>query len=189
MKTSLTKLSSSLILFSLSLPLLAKPVAQVTDLQGQVFMVTADGKTSVLKAKEHLDEKTEILVEEGASVNLSDFYDASYQLTGGSHVKLFNKSVQLKKGKAWIQAKNERHGLVITTANGHVDFSKSEFVATFDHATNKTQVLVVNGELEVSNLLNKSMRVSVPGGAFSFIDPEIEGGGTSEPGASGPSVT
>lgn len=186
MKTSITKLSSSFILISLSLPLLAKPVAQVQELYGQVFMVTPEGKTSVLMTKDHLDERTEVLVEEGGSVTLSDFYDATYQLTGGSHVKLFNKSVQLKKGKAWILAKNERHPLVITTANGHVDFSKSEFIATFDQASNKTQVLVVNGELEVSNLLDKTLRLAVPGGSFSFIDPEIENGSPRAPVKVGP---
>jgi hypothetical protein len=186
MKTSLIKLSSSIILICLSFPLMAKPLAQVLNITGQVFMVTADGKTSLLKLNDHLEDKTEILVEEGASVTLGDFYDATYELTGGSHLKLFNRSVQLKKGKTWIQAKNDRHPLAVTTANGHIDFSKSEFITTFDHATNKTQILVVSGELAVSNLLDKSLRVSIPGGAFSYIDPEIEGGTPRSPMRVGP---
>ena len=125
------KLSSSLLLLSLSLSVWAKPIAQVVKVDGAVFVVTNEGKTSALRANEHIDEKSEVLVEEGASVTLNDYYDATYHLIGGSHLKFFDKSVQLKKGKTWIQSKNSRHKLIVTTANGLIEFSKSEFITTF----------------------------------------------------------
>jgi hypothetical protein len=178
MKTSLTKLKSSfVILLTLtSLPLWAKPVAQVTGISGQVFVITALGETSTLKMNDHLEEKSEIMVEEGATITINDYYDATYHLVGGTHLKFFNKSVQLKRGKAWIQSLSERHSLALTTANGHADFWKGEFITTFSQDTSRSQFLVVNGDIEVSNVLDRNMKYTVPAGSFSIIDPEVESG-------------
>ena len=176
MKTSLTKLSSSILLLTLSLSVWAKPVAQVVDVSGTVFVVTDDGQTSVLKVNEHLPEKSEVMVEEGASITLNDYYDSTYHLVGGSHLKFFNKSVQLKKGKTWIQSMNSRHPLALTTANGFVNYWKGEFIATFDQSTNRSQFLVVNGDVEVSNILERNMKYTVSAGKFTMIDPEVENG-------------
>ena len=176
MKTSLIKLSSNFLLLSLSLAVYAKPVAQVTEVSGGVFLITPEGKTSSLKFNQHIEDKSEIMVEDGASVTLNDYYDATYHLTGGSHLKFYNKAVQLKKGKTWIQSTNARHPLALTTANGNVDFWKGEFITTFDQRTGRTQVLVVNGDVEVSNILEKNMKYSVSAGNFTMIDPEVENG-------------
>lgn len=178
MKTSIIKLKSSLV-FSLtliSLSALAKPVAQVTDTKGQVFVITADGQTKSLKANDHVEDKAEVIVGEDGSITLNDYFDASYHLIEGSHIKFFNKSVQLKKGKAWIQSVNARHPLVLTTANGHVDYWKGEFITTFDQGKSKTQILVVNGDVEVSNILEKNMKYTVSAGTFTTIDPETDNG-------------
>lgn len=176
MKTSLTKLSSSFLLLSLSFTAWAKPVAQVIEVKGAVFVVTAEGQTKALKLHEHIEDKSEVMVEEGASITLNDYYDATYHLIGGSHLKFFNKSVQLKKGKTWIQSMNSKHPLALTTANGHVDYSKGEFITTFDHVTNRSQFLVVNGDVEVSNILDKNMKYTVSAGTFSMVDPDVENG-------------
>ena len=178
MKTFRTKLKSSLLLslVAASFPLLAKPVAQVTEVKGQVFIVTPEGTTRTLKVNDRLEDKSEVMVGEDGDVSLNDYYDSTYHLIEGSHLKFFNKSVQLKKGKTWIQSLNGRHPLALTTANAHVDFSKSEFIATFDQATSKTQVLVVNGEVEVSNVLDKNMKTTVAAGTFTLLDPEEENG-------------
>ena len=183
MKTFRTKLNSSLfrttVLLSLvvaSFPLLAKPVALVTEVKGQVFVVTPEGQTRTLKVNDRLEDKSEIMVGEDGDVSLNDYYDATYHLTHGSHLKFFNKSVQLKKGKAWIQSLTQRHPLALTTANAHVGFNKGEFIATFDQATSKSQVLVVNGEVEVSNVLDRNMKTTVSAGNFTLLDPEEENG-------------
>lgn len=178
MKTYLTKSKSNFFFLALLLasPVWAKPVAQVTAVNGGVFVVTPEGKTKSLKLNDHLDEKSEIMVEEGGNVTLNDYFDATYHLIGGSHMKLFSKSVQLKRGKTWIQAKNGSHELALTTANGLVEYGKSEFITTFDQATSRSQILVVNGDVEVSNILDKNMKYSVPAGSFTLVDPEVENG-------------
>ncbi len=181
MKTSLTKLSSSLLFLSLSLSVWARPVAQVTEISGTVFMVTTDGKTSALKLNQHLEERSEIMVSSGSSITLNDYYDATYHLISGSHLKFFNKSVQLKKGKAWIQASNAKHPLALTTANGYVNFSKGEFITIFDQMTSRSQVLVVNGEVDVSNILDMEMKYAIPAGSFTVVDSEVENGSPRAP--------
>ena len=178
MKTSHTKLKSSILLLLtlISFSALAKPVAQVVEVKGQVFVMTPSGQTKSLKANDHLEEKSEVIVGEHGSITLNDYYDATYHLIEGAHLKFFNKSVQLKKGKTWIQSLNARHPLVLTTANGHVDFLKGEFITTFDQSTSKTQVLVVSGEVEVSNVMEKNIKYTVSSGTFTMIDPESESG-------------
>lgn len=182
MKTSRTTLKSSLLLLGLfAFPLWAKPVVMVTELKGSVFVITPDGKTSSLKINSRLEDKSEIMVEEGGSVTLNDYYDATFHMIGGSHMKFFDKSVQLKRGKSWVQSQNGRHQLGLTTANGQTDFLKSEFIATFDQATSRTQILVVNGDVEVSNILDKNMKYTVSAGSFSLIDPDVENGSPRAP--------
>ena len=178
MKTSITKLKSSLFfsLAVLSFPLLAKPVAQVTEVKGQVFLITPDGKTKSVKVYDHLEEKSEVMVGEDGNITLNDYYDATYHMIEGSHIKFFDKSVQLKQGKTWIQSTNSRHPLSLTTANGNVDFWKGEFITTFDQGSSKTQVLVVNGEVEVSNILDRNLKHLVQAGNFTLVDPDVGNG-------------
>lgn len=177
MKTSITKLKSSLaIAVLLSGAAVAKPVAQVTGLTGSVFVITAQGKTHTLKVNDHLEHESEILVDEDATVVLNDYYDASYSFTGGSHAKFYDKSVQLKKGKSWVRGQGKKQSLVLTTANGHVNYKSAEFIATFDQASSRSQFLVVEGDVEVSNILNSELRYTVSAGNFSLIDPDKENG-------------
>ncbi len=183
MKTFLTKSKSSLLLLvALSAQgALAKPVAQVVDVVGQVFVISPAGKTVSIKVNDHIEEKSEVMVEEGGTISLNDYYDATYHLIGGSHMKVFNKSVQLKKGKVWVEAKNPGHALALITANGQVDFKKSEFVVTFDSTHSRSQFLIVNGDVDVSNVLNKDAKQTVSAGNFTLIDPEVENGSPRAP--------
>ena len=173
--------SSLLFIGLLALPLWAKPVAQVTEVTGAVFAITPEGKTLALKPQSHIEDKTELMVEEGASITLNDYYDATYHLIGGTHLKFYDKSVQLKRGKVWVESGTTKLPLALTTANGSVDFWKSEFIATFEQSNSRSQVLVVNGEVEVSNILDKNMKYTVSAGAFSLIDPEVENGAPRAP--------
>lgn len=176
MKTLLKRLSSSLLFLIISFSASARPVAQVVDVSGTAFVVNKLGKTKTIKKDQQIDEYSEVLVEEGAALTLNDYYNTSYHSTGGSHLKLFNKSIQLKKGKSWIKSMTSKYPLSVTTANGQVDFSKGEFIVTFDQTTNRSQYFVISGEVEVSNILNKEIKYQIPAGSFSFIDPDVDNG-------------
>lgn len=179
MKTFLTKSKSSFILLSLvavSAYAETKPVAQVTAVKGTVFVVTPEGSTKTVKMNDHIPLKSELMVDEGSSITVNDYYDATYHLASGSHVKFFDKSIQLKRGKTWVQSQSARHPLALTTANGNVNYWKGEFITTFDQATSRSQILVVNGEVEVSNILDQNMKYQVPAGSFTLVDPEVENG-------------
>jgi hypothetical protein len=189
MKTFLTNLKFSffIALALLSCSVFSKPIAQVTHMSGQVFMVSVDGKTKTLKVNDHIDEKSEVLVGEDGAITLIDYYDSTYHLLNGSHIKFFNKSVQLKSGKAWIQSTGSRHQLSVTTANGHVNYNKSDFVITFDQSHSKTQVLVIHGETEVSHVLDRNIKQVVTGGSFTTLGPEENSGLPRQPTKVGPS--
>lgn len=178
MKTLITKSKNSffLALAVVALPVWAKPVAQVTELKGNVFIVSETGATKALKLNDHVDDKAELLVGEDGAITLNNYFNVTYHLTNSSHMKVYEKSVQLKKGKAWIQSSTARHHLMLTTANAHVEFKKGEFIATFDQNSAKTQVLVVNGDVELANVLDRNMRHALTAGTFSVIDPEVEEG-------------
>ena len=183
MKTFLSRSKSSLILLALlaTAAAQAKPIAQVTTVSGNVFVITPDGQTTSLKVNDHLELKSEVMVDEGGSITLNDYYDATYHLTGGSHVKFFDKSVQLKRGKTWIQSTSSRYPLALTTANGHAAFGKGEFITTFDQLSSRSQVLVVNGDVEVSNILDKDMKQTISAGSFTIVDPEVDNGSPRAP--------
>ena len=173
MKTSLTKLSSSLLLLSLPFSLWAKPMGLVTKISGKVFVTTEEGKTSTLRLNQTVDEKSEILVPTDSALTLNDYYDGTFHLVGGSHLKLFDKSVQLKTGKVWVQSMNSRHPLALTTANGQVNYLKGEFIAIYDKPTKRSQILVVDGEVDVANILDQQMKYSIPAGSFTVVDDDV----------------
>ncbi|HLT22316.1 MAG TPA: hypothetical protein VKZ84_02695 [Bacteriovoracaceae bacterium] len=177
MKISRTKLKISLILIAClgTLTSWAKPVAQVQEVKGLAFVITPSGNTKKIKSFDILEERSELLVEEGTQVSLNDYYNATYHLTGGTHVKFYDRSIQLKKGKAWVKSLSQAP-LIMTTANGSVQFTGGQFIATFDQVTNRSQVLVVQGDVDVSNILDQNLSYTVTQGNFTVIDPEVDNG-------------
>jgi len=173
MKTSLTKLSSSLLLLSLPFSLWAKPMGLVTKISGKVFVTTEEGKTSTLRLNQTIDEKSEILVPTDSALTINDYYDGTFHLVGGSHLKLYDKSVHLKTGKVWVQSMNSRHPLALTTANGQVNYLKGEFIAIYDKPTKRSQILVVDGEVDVANIHDQQMKYSIPAGSFTVVDDDV----------------
>jgi hypothetical protein len=178
MKISLIKLKISLTAFVLitATCVWGKPVGQVVEVSGVVFLVTPEGKTKTLKISDHIDEKSEVLLSENSTMIVNDYYDASYHLTEGGHYKFFDKSIQVKKGKTWVRSLNSRHVLALTTANGFLSFNKGEFIVTFDNSSSRSQVMVVSGSVEVSNILEKNFTQIVSEGTFTLIDPDVDDG-------------
>jgi len=145
----------------------------VTKITGKVFVTTEEGKTTTLRLNQTIDEKSEILVPTDSALTLNDYYDGTFHLTGGSHLKLFDKSVQLKTGKVWVQSMNSRYPLALTTANGQVNYLKGEFIAIYDKPTKRSQILVVDGEVDVANILDQQLKYSIPAGSFTVVDDDV----------------
>lgn len=178
MKTSLTKSKNSFlfVLALLTTSAFARPVIEVVTVKGSVFAVSPAGKTATLKPHDRVEELSEIMIEDGGTVLFRDSYNGTYQFTGGSHVKLFDKSIELKSGKAWVKCANTQFPLSLSTANGRADFLKSEFIVTFEPEKTRSQFLVINGEVELSNPLDRHGRFKVPAGTFSVVDPAVDHG-------------
>lgn len=188
MKTSITKLKTSFLIFTLTLSSVsfAKVVAKVTEVKGNVFAILPEGKTVKVTPNFHLDENSEILVSEDGLVTFYDYYDTTYHLNGSSHIKMLDKSAHLKSGKVWIQSTHTNTPLSLITANAHVDYWKSEFITSFDQNSGKSQVMVVGGDLDVSNILEKNIKYSLTAGAFTVIDPDHNEGQPRQPTTIGP---
>lgn len=188
MKTSITKLKTSFFLVTLitSSVSFAKVVAKVTEVKGNVFAVLPDGKTVKVIPNLHLDEKSEIIVDENGSATFYDFYDTTYHMNHSSHIKVLDRSVHLKGGKVWIQSTHTTSPLSLITANAYVDYWKSEFITSFDQVSGKSQVMVVNGDLDVSNILDRNLKYSLTAGAFTVIDPDVNEGQPRQPTTIGP---
>lgn len=188
MKTSITKLKTSLFLITLTLSSVsfAKVVAKVTEVKGNVFAVLPDGKTVKVTPNLHLEEKSEILVAESGSATFYDFYDTTYHLNSTGHIKILDRSVHLKGGKVWIQSTHASSPLSLITANTYIDYWKSEFITSFDQVSGKSQVMVVGGDLDVSNILDRNLKYSLTAGAFTVIDPDVNEGQPRQPTSIGP---
>lgn len=183
MKTSITKLKTSLLILSIfiSAPSFAKVVAKVMEVKGNVFAILPEGKTIKVVKGLHLAEKSELLVEEDSTATFYDFYDTTYHLNGGAHIKVEDKNMHLKGGKVWIQSTHMTTPLNIITANAIIDFTKSEFITSFDQASGKSQVMVVNGTLDVSNILDRNFKSNLTTGAFTVVDPNVNEGQPRKP--------
>ncbi len=188
MKTSITKLKTSFLVMTLTLSSVsfAKVVAKVTEVKGNVFAILPEGKTVKITPNFHLDENSEILVSEDGLVTFYDYYDTTYHLNGSSHIKMLDKSAHLKSGKVWIQSTHTNTPLSLITANAHVDYWKSEFITSFDQNSGKSQVMVVGGDLDVSNILEKNIKYSLTAGAFTVVDPDHNEGQPRRPTTIGP---
>lgn len=176
MKTYPIKFSSSLILIFFSFSVLAAPVGQIVQITGSVFSVDPLGKTTLLKMNQHIEDGSQVMVEEGASVTINDYYDASYSLIGGSHVKFYDKSIVLQNGKVWIKSSNVRHLLSVRTANSQTNFYQGEYIISFDQMSSRSSSLAINGEAKISSTLNEDFIEAISPGTFSLVDPEINGG-------------
>ncbi len=188
MKTSITKLKTSILFITLATSSVsfAKVVAKVTEVKGNVFAILPDGKTVKVTPNYHLDEKSEIIVDESGSATFYDFYDTTYHVNHSGHVKILDRSVHLKGGKVWIQSTHTNSPLSLITANTYVDYWKSEFIASFDQMSGKSQVMVVGGDLDVSNILDRNLKYSLTAGAFTVIDPDVNEGQPRQPTTIGP---
>jgi hypothetical protein len=76
--------------------------------------------------------------------------------------------------------------LTLITANTYVDYWKSEFITSFDQVSGKSQIMVVGGDLDVSNILDRNLKYSLTAGAFTVIDPDINEGQPRKPTTIGP---
>lgn len=179
MKTSITSSRSSLFAAALALvlaaPAQAKLAAKVHALKGGAFTVLG-GVTSALKADMDLEEGTELLVSDDASVTIGDFYDRRHHLSAGTHVAVADGSLVLKKGAVWTQSRGAKRPGSVATANLLVRGFQGEWVTIYDVAAQRTQITAISGEVDVASPQAPEFKYAVSAGMFTFADPRHEDG-------------
>lgn len=153
----------------------ASPVATVLSVKGNAFAVT-DGKTIPLRPGFSIEEDSHLISEIGSKVTFVDYFDRSYDLAGGGHVRILQNQVQLNRGYLWVHSYQNKQSLQIKSANAKVNLSRGEVVFSFDSANGRSQLLCVEGAVTLSNKIDSDFYSTLGTGEFSFIDPQVNDG-------------
>jgi hypothetical protein len=97
-------------------------------------------------------------------------------VSGGSHIKVMNKIMEVRDGHLWVQSENRREEFSVQTSNSNAYFIDGEFIVSYNSQSGKSQVLVVNGEVSYSNILEAHLKYPVQSGQFSFVEQNFENG-------------
>jgi hypothetical protein len=112
-------------------------------------------------------------------------YEHIYHLSGGTHVKLLDRVIELRNGYIWLQNAHSTASVQVQTSNAVSEFDKGEFIVTYVPTASKTSLLVLNGEAKFFNSAEEELYQNVASSQFSFIDPEYENGSPRAPTAIG----
>ncbi len=151
------------------------PVIKVDKVVGTVFVLEG-GKTRILQAGEQLYDMAEIITGEDGLVSYRDYFDHKFHMSRSCHVKTMNRITEIKGGYLWVQSLNTKSDFSIQTSNVEAKYSKGEFIISLDNSNGKTQLLVVDGTVGFSNLLEPDLKIDVGTGHFSFVDLHHEEG-------------
>ncbi len=153
----------------------AKSVARVASVKGDVFAISKDVTFKVSEG-DYFDDFTEILTEESGQISFVDYYDHTFHLSSSGHIKIMNKILELRSGHVWIQSKSRDKNFSIQTSNSDTTYADSEFIVSYDSNVGKTQLMVVNGTVNFSNILESHVKYTVDAGQFSFVDQKYDDG-------------
>jgi hypothetical protein len=178
-KTRLAVLVSTLLFSFLSFG--ESPELMVRSVKGNAFHMK-NGKTTMLKSGDHIYDFNEIFTEVGSQITLANYQDQVFHLAGGGNIRALRGMIELQNGYLWMESisgKSEKYQ--IQTPNGRVEFSNAEAIVDFDNSSGKTQLLVLNGNVEFGNLFQDYLKTDVTSGKFSFISKDYENGAPRTP--------
>ncbi|MFT6630866.1 MAG: hypothetical protein ACJAS4_000810 [Bacteriovoracaceae bacterium] len=168
------KLLSVIFLLTISMTSQAETVARVVEVNGNAFSFMGK-KASSLKYGSKLEDLSEVMVEDGATLSLVNNDGHLFHINGGSLVKLYNGILELKNGHVWVQSKSDEKGL-FNTSNSIGQYGKGQFIYSFDNISGKTQLLVLKGTVKFSNALEPTLFTKISSGHFSLIEQNYENG-------------
>jgi len=153
---------------------------RVVEVKGSGF-VSNMGKTHEVKKGEILYLDSEIVVESSGQITFTDNADHRFHLGHSSSAALYNSKVELRSGDLWVQSINKIDSHSITTANAEINYTGGESIISYDSLKGKTQVMVINGMMKLSNLRAPELNLNVAEGNFSFVDLNYEEGMPRDP--------
>lgn len=147
---------------------------RVLERQGISFYTDGMGKTSTLHKDAFLEDGDTVQVDEDGAVKLGGPYGEFFHLAGGSSVKFKGDHLELKAGNLWVQSKRPDITYTVETPNALATFGVGDFVVNFVSSETKTQAVVLNGSLKLSNTAEPLRYVTIKPGFFSFVKADDE---------------
>ena len=161
----------------------AQPVTQfgrIVDLKGSGF-ISYKGKTHEITKGDVIEFGSEIIIEHSGQVTFTDNADHRFHLSNSSSAAVSAAGVELRGGDLWFQSLNKTDDSKIQTANATVNYQGGEALLSYDNVKGKTQLMVINSMMKLSNLRAPELNLNVAEGHFSFIDNAYEEGAPRDP--------
>lgn len=148
----------------------AKTVGRVLDISGAAFIYDKSNKVSELTYSQKIPASSKIMLEDNATAVVVTEDGTKYYLTSGSFVKFYEDGIELNSGKVWVDVGVNSKHRVTQTPNLKSNHKKGQYVYSFNPATERSDVLSIYGECEVSSLLDKNKKTKVLAGQFSTLN-------------------
>jgi len=153
---------------------------RITELKGEGF-ISYKGKTREMRKGDVIEVGSELVIENHGQVSFTDNADHRFHLGNASSASVSAKSIELRAGDLWFQSLNKNDEYQIQTANGVVNYQGGEAILSYDSVKGKTQLMVINSMMKLSNLRAPELNLSVGEGLFSFIDNAYDEGAPRDP--------
>lgn len=165
-----------LLLSIMSSSVFSKTVARVINISGNAFLFSSEVKAMQLSYGSKVEDLSEVMVEDGSTLSLVNDLGHIIHVNGGSLVKFYKGITELKNGYVWVKVRNNSNKGSLNTTNSIVRYNQGQFIYSFDNLTGKTQLLVLSGDVELSNVVESQLKVKVASGHFSLIDQSYNNG-------------
>ena len=153
---------------------------RIVDLKGSGF-ISFEGKTREIKKGDIIEVGSEIVIEHSGQVSFTDNADHRFHLGNSSSVSVTANTLELRGGDLWFQSLNKNDDYKVKTANAMVNYQGGEGILSYDSVKGKTQLMVINSMMKLSNLRAPELNLNVSVGHFSFIDNAYDEGAPRDP--------
>ena len=153
---------------------------RIVDLKGSGF-ISYNGKTREIKKGDTIEVGADIVIEHHGQVSFTDNADHRFHLGNSSSVSVAANSLELRGGDLWFQSLNKNDDYKVKTANAFVNYQGGEGILSYDSVKGKTQLMVINSMMKLSNLRAPELNLNVSEGHFSFVDNSYEEGAPRDP--------
>lgn len=154
----------------------AKTIARVGGKKGNAFVFYGNKQSASLKYGDKIADLSEIMVSDDSYLTLMNYEGHTYHLSGGTHVKFFNNMMEVKNGKVWVNSENSSEQFLVQSVNATAGYQQGQFIFSFSNSDGRTQLLVLDGNVGFSNVLEPQIVENVQAGFFSLVDKDQNNG-------------
>jgi hypothetical protein len=150
-------------------------IARVSEVSGDAFVFESTISSKALKYGDKLRLGAEVMVDDSSYITLIDEIDNIYHISGGSHLSFSKGGLIIKNGKVWVKANGKKMS-ELEALHSNIQFHEGEFIVDTNNLDNKTQVMVMTGNVNFYNPLEPTLITNIDAGQFSFVNPSFQSG-------------